>query len=170
MDRQLKDTLIEGYNAIVASYGTETPLQEGIIGKALSIGALVAGTLFSGCAAGGNRADIAPVDIPPETPVTDDSVSKLAEEIASNIRDEMEDSSSVTDTKSWQAAKDIYGKLVGNDRKALADMFARVINRENKKLFNAPPCCDDRQFDNAEHEAETKEAVYDNETGSWDYN
>lgn len=150
-----------------------TALEEGALGKLMTIGSLVAGTLLTGCA--GNMQAKPSIDgheisVDSTARVDNDSINALAMDIAGGIRDEMADSNSVTDTKAWQAAKDIYGKLVDSDRKGLADMFARTINRENRKLFNAPPCCDDRNFDNAEQEDADHTPVYDEETGMMEYN
>lgn len=152
------------YEGIVA-------LDEGIAGKILSIGALLAGTFLSGCA-GTAAPAVEPVtiDIPAETPVTADSVTKLALEIADGIHDEMGDSSRVTSTKSWQAAKDIYGKLVSDKKQALANSFARTINRKTAEFFNAPPCCDDKTYDNSEQAEQNHEPVFDEETGMTEYN
>lgn len=163
-DRALAESLYLGLDEIGKA---QKPLQEGLVGKLLTIGALVAGTVFTGCA--GNQARHVPsLDINPSAPVTDKTVSSLAMEIAEGIHDEMSSADAVTDTESWKAAKDIYGKLVKDNKQGLANMFARVINRENRELFNAPPCCDDREYDNSRQEVAETRSVYNPETGYWE--
>lgn len=169
-DRVLVEALHNGLSAL----SSETPLEESIVGKIMTIGALVAGTIFSGCAGHAPRSDAQEhtLSVPDSAKVTSDSVNALAMDIAKGIVDEMADSNSVTSTQSWKAAKDIYGKLVKGNRQDLANMFARTINRENRKLFNTPPCCDDKQFDNSVHDIpqEDHSPVYDEESGMMEYN
>jgi hypothetical protein len=150
-----------------AIYEAQQPLDEGVLGKILSIGALLAGTIFTGCA--GNQGKHMPtLDIDPASPVTDHTVNTLAMEIANEIHDEMDSSDKVTETMAWQAAKDIYKKLVVNHRQGQADMFARTINRKNREFFNAPPCCDDTQYDNTEQKVAEQHSEYNPETGYWE--
>lgn len=144
-------------------------LQEGVVGKALSIAALVIGTIFSGCA-GNHQPQVELKQVSLDEPATADSVTRLAMEIAEGINDEMKDSTSVTSTQAWQAATDIYKKLVGEKKQALANSFARTINRETQELFNAPPCCDERKYDNTEQPEQDHGPVYDEETGMMEYN
>ena len=168
-DRALAEALYVGLDTVM----DRRPLEEGVLGKLMTIGALVAGTIFSGCAGNAPKPGTAEhaLSIPDNAPVSADSVNQLAMDIANGIVDEMADSNSVTSTQSWKAAKDIYGKLVNGNRKDLADMFARTINRENKKLFNTPPCCDDKEYHNNELQSNPyRGPVYNEETGMLEYN
>lgn len=169
-NKTLNEALLNGLGTVT----TGNTLEEGVLGKIMTIGSLVAGTIFTGCAGHAPKPDMPghTLSVPETAKVSADSVNQLAMDIANGIVDEMADSSSVTSTQSWKAAKDIYGKLVEGNRKDLADMFARTINRENRKLFNTPPCCDDKQYDNNEHEVEQRYngPVYDEETGMMEYN
>lgn len=160
-DRALAGALLEGLNLFDSTRRPTLP------GRFLTIGALVAGTVFSGCA--GNSREAHHLTVPEPTLATEDSVNRLAMDIANGIVDEMDTASAVTATQSWQAAKDIYGKLVDGNRKDLADMFARTINREKDRMFNAPPCCDDRTYNNRET-SQTHVPVYNEETGMTEYN
>ena len=160
-DRALAGALLEGLNLFDSTRRPTLP------GRFLTIGALVAGTVFSGCA--GNSREAHSLTVPEPTLATEDSVNRLAMDIANGIVDEMDTASAVTTTQSWQAAKDIYGKLVDGNRKDLADMFARTINREKDRMFNAPPCCDDRKYNNRET-SQSHVPVYNEETGMTEYN
>lgn len=168
-DKALAEALFAG----LGTASTGRPLEEGVLGKLMTVGALVAGTIFSGCAGNiqkpGSHEHV--LTIPENVPVNADSVNQLALDIANGIVDEMADSNSVTSTQSWKAAKDIYGKLVKDNRKDLADMFARTINRKKNELFNAPPCCDDKEYNNNDlQNYEYRGPVYNEETGMLEYN
>lgn len=161
-DRALAGALLEGLNLFDQTRRPTLP------GRFLTIGALVAGTVFSGCA--GNSREAHNLTVPEPTLATEDSVNRLAMDIANGIVDEMDTASAVTTTQSWQAAKDIYGKLVDGNRKDLADMFARTINRKKNEFFNAPPCCDSRAYNNKEQQQQDHTPVYNEETGMMEYN
>lgn len=163
-DRALAESLYLGLDEIGRQ---QKPLQEGIGGKLLTIGAILAGTIFSGCA--GNQARNVPaLDVDQAATVSNQTVSTLAMEIANGIHDEMETSDRVTDTQSWQAAKDIYRNLVDSKKQGLADMFARVVNRKTKEFFNAPPCCDNATYDNTRQEVPEQHSEYNPATGYWE--
>jgi hypothetical protein len=49
-------------------------------------------------------------------------------------------------------------------------MFARTVNRKKNELFNAPPCCDDRTYNNNEQQPQDHTPVYNEETGMMEYN
>lgn len=165
MDRRLANTLLDGYVAILESQA----LEEGIAGKALTVGALVAGTLFGGCA--GNTAKAAPrLDLRPDAPVTDTTVNQLAIDIANQIIDEMDTASSVESTAAAQSANDIYRKLEAGNHKALADMFARTIKQRTRQWFTGSPIYDGRTYDNKETETPKASATYNTNTGTWEYN
>ena len=165
MEKRLAKTLLDGYTAILESQA----LEEGIAGKALTIGALVAGTLFSGCA--GNAPKSVPaLDLPPDAPVTDTTVNQLAIDIANQIIDEMDTASSVESTAAAQSANDIYKKLEAGNHKALANMFARTIKQRTKLWFTGSPTYDGRTYNNRESEAPKPSATYNTETGTWEYN
>ena len=158
MDKELHRALTEGYREIRA-------LQEGIIGKALSIGALVAGTLFSGCAA--NKAAPRPVTLPADAPLTQESVSRLAEEIAGSIETEMAYADEVGDTESFKAAEDIYRKIKAKDR-PLADMFVRKLAQTTGRTFLDADVTGTR-YDNRERDTRIQGPTYDEETGTYAY-
>ena len=165
MDKRLSKTLLDGYVAIMEAQA----LEEGAAGKALTIGALVAGTLFGGCA--GNTAKSAhALYLQPDAPVTDTTVSKLAIDIANQIIDEMDTASSVENTAAAQSANDIYRKLEAGNHKALADMFARTVKQRTKLWFTGSPTYDGRTYNNKETEAPKASATYNTNTGTWEYN
>lgn len=166
MDSELKIALMEGYEAALAESG----FLPGFAKKALTIGALLAGTIFSGCSAGGNQK--LKVDIPENTPATRDSVTELALKLADGIRTEMNDSVNVVeDTESWKAIKKVYKELNQGDTKPLADAFSRVINDSNKKKSKllAPTCCDDTAYNNKENNTVTSGGTYNAEDNTWEY-
>lgn len=167
-DQALVEALFNGLDTVT----TGKPLEEGLFGKIMTIGALLAGTIFSGCAGNSPRPDAAErtISLPDTASVNAENVNKLALDIAQGINDEMETASSVVTTQSWQAAKDIYSKLVKDNRKELADMFARTINRKKNEFFNAPPCCDDKTYNNSEKQQQDHTPVYNEEAGMMEYN
>lgn len=158
MDSELKMALIEGYEAALA--------ESGFFRKLLTIGALVAGTIFSGCSAGGKQQ--LTLGIPENTPVNRDSVTELALRIADGIHSEIQDSSRVEDTESWKAAKKIYDDLNKGDTKALANTFSRIINRENLDL-SAPPCCGETAYNNKENNTLRTGGTYNADDNTWEY-
>ena len=160
-DGSLRDALRNGYDAIIT---------EGAFGKLLSIGSLVLGTIFGGCASTVPQpAGAHTLQIDASTPVTDDSVRELANEIADGIRDDMQTGDEVESTPSWSAAKQVYQTLVDEGKQSLADMFARTINRHKNEFFNAPDCCDDREYDNNPLSNPSQpHMVYNGETDSWE--
>lgn len=158
MDAALRQALMEGYDSVLT--------ESGLIGKALTIGALLFGTIFSGCSAGGRQH--VSLDLPENAPVNRDNVTELAMKIADEIHDEMKDSSRVEDTKSWQAAKKIYSKLNQGDTRSLANSFSRIINRQNNDL-SAPPCCDETVYNNMESNPASTVGTYNAEENTWEY-
>ena len=162
MDSELKTALIEGYETVLAESG----FLPGFAKKVLTIGALVAGTIFSGCSAGGNQKF--KVDLPENTPATRDSVTALAIQIADGIRAEMKDSSRVEDTESWKAVNKIYKDLKNGDTPTLANTFSRIINDMNADL-SSPPCCGETAYNNKENNAVTSGGTYNAEDNTWEY-
>lgn len=158
MDSSLKFALIEGYEAALA--------ESGFLRKALTVGALVAGTIFSGCSTGGKQQ--LSLGMPENSPVNRDSVTELALRIADGIHTEIKDSSRVEDTESWKAARKIYGELNQGNTRALANTFSRIINRENMDL-SAPPCCDETAYNNRENDTVTTGGTYNAEDNAWEY-
>ena len=158
MDSELKMALMEGYEAALA--------ESGFLRKALTIGALVAGTIFSGCSAGGKQQ--LSLGMPENAPVDRNSVTELALKIADGIHTEIQDSSRVEDTESWKAAKKIYDELNRGNTKALASTFSRIINRENLDL-SAPPCCDETAYNNKEKDTLKSGGTYNAEENTWEY-
>lgn len=165
MDRRLATTLIDGYNAVLEAQA----LEEGAFGKLMTIGALLAGTIFSGCA--GNSCKSAhSFDLQPDAPVTDTTVNKLALDIADQIIDEMDTASSVEGTAAAKSAEDIYRKLEAGNNKALADMFARTIKQKTRLWFGSSTVYDGKKYNNKESDTPAPSATYNTETGTWEYN
>lgn len=158
MDSELKIALMEGYEAALA--------ESGFLRKALTIGALLVGTIFSGCSTGGKQQ--LSLGMPENEPVNRSSVTELAMKIADGIHTEMKDSSRVEDTESWKAAKKIYDDLNKGNTKTLAHTFSRIINAENIDL-SAPPCCDDTAYNNKENNTLTSGGTYNAEDNTWEY-
>lgn len=162
MERRLCKALAEGYCAIRESRA----LNEGLAGRILSVGALVAGTVFAGCS--GSRRAPEPVTLPADAPLTQESVSRLAEQIAGSISTEMEYADEVGDTESYRAAVDIYRKLKATDG-PLADMFGRRLNQTTGRQFLNANCCDDRKYDNRERDTRIQGPSYDEGSDSYVY-
>lgn len=156
------------YEAVAEGY--RATLTEGLGGRILTIGALLLSSLMAGCAGHSPKVDVPEVHMDMETPVDRESVNELAKQLVGGMKTEMRDSTSLTSTKSWHAAQEVYGNLMSRNEKALAHMFARTINQEKAEQFNNPPFGEQVSYNNAEKAPEpAPQATYDAESGTWEY-
>ena len=156
------------YEAVAEGY--RATLTEGVVKKVLTIGALLFASLMTGCAGSAPKSGIPEVHMDMSTPVNRESVNQLAKDLVDGMKDEMQDSTNITATRSWHTADEVYKTLMSRNETALANMFARTINQEKAQQFQNPPFGEKVSYNNAEKAPEpAPQATYDAASGTWEY-